>query len=212
MMKRRLFPLVAALAASQLLSACVPLVVGGAAVGGVMMYTDRRTSGAQVEDQSIEAKASSRVSELLGDRAHVNVTSYNRVVLLTGEVANDADRESIAREVRAVENVRDVINETEVRGKSSLASRSSDVLVTSKVKATLMDAPDVQGSAFKVVTERGVVYLMGRVTERELNRATELVRSIGGVEKVVRCAEVISEAELRDIQPPQMDSASSPAR
>lgn len=207
----RILTLASLLATTQLLSACAPLLIGGAAVGGALMYTDRRTSGAQVEDEAIEAKSYNRIREALGDRGHVNVTSYNRVVLLTGELPTEADRDAVARAVSGVENLRSVVNETAVMPNSSLGSRSSDLLVTSKVKATLFDAKDVQGHAFKVVTERGVVYLMGIVTEREIHRATELARSISGVEKVVRVTEVVSEDALKALQPaPAASGAAQP--
>ncbi|WP_374430328.1 BON domain-containing protein [Ideonella dechloratans] len=197
----RIVTLASLLAATQLLSACAPLLIGGAAVGGALMYTDRRTSGAQVEDEAIEAKSYNRIRQAIGDRGHVNVTSYNRLALLTGEVPSESDRTAVANAVAGVENLRSVTNEIAVMPNSSLTSRSSDAIVTSKVKATLFDAKDVQGNAFKVVTERGTVYLMGVVTERELNRATELARSISGVDKVVRVAEVVSEEQLKALQP-----------
>ncbi|MCO5978602.1 BON domain-containing protein [Ideonella oryzae] len=205
----RIVTLASLLAASQLLSACAPLLIGGAAVGGALMYTDRRTSGAQVEDEAIEAKAYNRIRQAIGDRGHVNVTSYNRLALLTGEVPSETDRTAVANAVAGVENLRSITNEVVVMPNSSLGSRSSDAIVTSKVKATLFDAKDVQGNAFKVVTERGTVYLMGVVTERELNRATELARSISGVEKVVRVAEVVSEEQLKALQPAPAPAASA---
>jgi osmotically-inducible protein OsmY len=189
------------LAAGALLTACAPLVVGGAVVGGTLMYVDRRTSGAQVDDQGIEVKASNRLSEIVGDRAHVNVTSYNRTVLITGEVANEADRLAIEQAIQRIENVRSTVNEMAVMAASSIGSRSNDTILTSKVKATFVDTRDLQSNAFKVVTERAVVYLMGRVTEREATRAAEVTRSIGGVQKVVRVFEVITEAELANITP-----------
>ena len=205
----RIVTLASLLAATQLLSACAPLLIGGAAVGGALMYTDRRTSGAQVEDEAIEAKSYNRIRQAIGDRGHVNVTSYNRLALLTGEVPSESDRTAVANAVAGVENLRSVTNEIAVMPNSSLTSRSSDAIVTSKVKATLFDAKDVQGNAFKVVTERGTVYLMGVVTERELNRATELARSISGVDKVVRVAEVVSEEQLKALQPAPAPAASA---
>ncbi len=190
----------AVLGAAAWFSGCAPLVVGGAAVGGALVATDRRTSGTQLEDQAIELKAGNRVGEVLGERGHVNLTSYNRTLLITGEVPSDADRQAVDRAVAGVENLRSVVNELGVLGNSSLTSRSSDAIVTSKVKATFVDAKDLQSNAFKVVTERGTVYLMGRVTEREATRATELARNIGGVEKVVRVFEILSESELANLQ------------
>jgi osmotically-inducible protein OsmY len=184
-----------------LLAGCAPLIVGGAMVGGTMVMMDRRTTGSQVDDQAIELKAANRVGELLGDRAHVNVTSYNRTVLITGEAPTETDRSAVEQAVQRVENVRSIVNEVGVMAPSSLASRSNDAILTSKVKATFVDARDLHANAFKVVTERSNVYLMGRVTEREANRASELARAVAGVQKVVRVFEVISEAELADSAP-----------
>ncbi|HEU5294883.1 MAG TPA: BON domain-containing protein [Burkholderiaceae bacterium] len=192
--------LAAALAALQL-SACAPLVVGGAMVGGTMVAIDRRTTGTQLEDQSIESKASNRVRELMGDRAHVNVTSYNRAVLLTGEAPTEADKAAIEQAVQRVENVRSTVNELAVMLPSSMSTRSNDSFLTTKVKATYVDAKDLQANAFKVVTERSNVYLMGRVTEREATRATDLARTVSGVQKVVRVFEIVTEAELAEVQP-----------
>ena len=183
------------------LSACAPLVLGGAMVGSVLMATDRRSSGAQVEDQAIELKAINRVREVVGDRAHVSTTSYNRMVLLTGEVPNEADKAAVEQSVARIENVRSTVNDLAIAGNSSLTSRSNDTILTSKVKASFVDARDMLSNAFKVVTERGTVYLMGRVTEREATRAADLARSVSGVQKVVRVFEVVTEAELADLQP-----------
>jgi len=193
--------LAAALATTTLLGACAPLLIGGAMVGGSMMAVDRRTSGTQVEDQAIELKAGSRIGEALADRGHVSTTSYNRMVLVTGEVPTEADKTTVQDTVSRIDNVRSVVNEITVAGTSSLTSRSSDVLITSKVKASMVDAKDVQANSFKVVTERGVVYLMGRVTEREAGRATDIARGVSGVQKVVRLFEVITDAELANVQP-----------
>ena len=182
------------------LSACAPIIIGGAVVGSLMV-SDRRTTGTQIEDEGIELRASSRINENLGDRVHVNVTSYNRQVLLTGEVPNAQDKQLAEQVVAKVENVRSIVNELAVLGHSTLTQRSSDVLVTGKVKARLVDASDLYANAFKVVTERGTTYLMGRVTQREANRATDIARATGGVQKVVRLLEVISEEELQSLLP-----------
>ena len=184
-----------------MLSACVPLIVGGAAVGGALVATDRRTSGAQLEDEGIELRSIGRINENLGSRVHVNVTSYNRMVLLSGEVPTAQDKQLVEQIVSRVENVRSVANELAVLGASSLTQRSSDALITGKVKAAMVDTKDLFANAFKVVTERGVVYLMGRVTQREADRATEIARSTGGVQKVVRLLEIISEEELQRTLP-----------
>jgi osmotically-inducible protein OsmY len=193
--------LAAALAASILMSACAPLIVGGAMIGGTLMVTDRRTSGAQIEDQAIELKSMNRIRDVIGDRGHVSTTSYNRQVLITGEVGSEADKTAVEQAVQKVENVRSTVNELAVIGTSSLASRSSDAIVTSKVKASFVDSADLSANVVKVVTERGTVYLMGRVTEREASRATELARGVGGVQKVVRLFEIITDQELADLQP-----------
>ena len=182
------------------LSACAPMMVGGA-VMGTLMATDRRTSGMQVEDEGIELKGASRIRENLGERGHVNVSSYNRQVLLTGEVPSAQDKQLVEQILSKVENVRSVVNELGVQENTSLSQRSSDSLVTGKVKASMVDAQDLFANSFKVVTERGTTYLMGRVTQREANRATDLVRSIEGVKKVVRVVEIISEEELQRLQP-----------
>ncbi|MBQ0959065.1 BON domain-containing protein [Ideonella sp. 4Y11] len=189
--------LLSALALSGLLAGCAPLLLGGAAVGGALMYKDRRTTGTQLEDEGIELKAAARLRERLGDKAHLNVTSYNRIALVTGEVASDADRAAIDEVVTKVENVRSVVNESAVMGITSMTARSNDLIITSRVKAALIDANDLPVTAVKVVTERGVVYLLGRVTEREATRATDVARGVSGVAKVVKVFESITEDELK---------------
>jgi len=183
---------------SAALSGCAALIVGGA-LGTALMVSDRRTSGVQIEDQSIELKALTRIRETVGDRGHISATSYNRTLLLTGEVASEADRTALEQSLSRIENLRSTVNELAVMGSSSMTSRSSDTVITSRVKASYLDAKDLQANAIKVVTERGTVYLMGRVTEREATRATELARGISGVQKVVRVFEVLTEAELTDL-------------
>lgn len=177
------------------LSACAPLVLG-TAVGGAFVATDRRTSGMQLEDQTIEIKASNRIKDAIGDLGHVNVNAYNRWILLTGEVPTEADKAGAEKAARAVENVSNVYNELTVSLNSSLGSRSSDVLLAGKVKATLVDARDIISNAFSVVVERGDVFIMGLVTEREANRAAELAASVKGVNRVVKVMQIISEDEL----------------
>ena len=189
----------AAVGASTALTGCAGLLVGGA-VGGALVAADRRTSGAQLEDQGIELKAELRLRETLGSRAHVNVTSYNRLVLITGEVPTPEDRAAVEQLVSRLDNVRSIVNELAVMGNSSLTARSSDAIVTAQVKGRFIDAKDVQASAIRVVTERGVVHLMGRVTEKEAARAAEIARGAPGVQKVVRVFEIITEAELARLQ------------
>lgn len=204
----------AAVAAATLLGACAPVIIGGAAVGGAMVASDRRTSGAQVDDQGIEMKAGQRITQAIGDKGHVNVTSFNRQVLLTGEVPSDADKAAAEQAVARIENVKTVINELAVQPNSSLGTRSNDALITSKLKATYVDSRDLFANAYKVVTERGVVYLMGRVTDREATRGANLARNVSGVQKVVTLFEIISEDELAQVRvvtsPPPAASGPKP--
>lgn len=193
-------------------SACAPLIVGGA-MTGALMATDRRTSGAQVEDQGIELRAGNRLREQIGQRGNVSVTSYNRQVLLTGEVASEQDKALAETTVAGVENVRSVVNELDVLGASSLTQRSSDTLITGRVKAAMIDARDLPASAVKVLTTRGTVYLMGRLTQREADRATEITRNTQGVQRVVRVLEIISEEELARLLPkPSESEKAAPAK
>ena len=211
-MNRTACTLLAAAALAAGLSACAPLVVGGAVMGG-MMATDRRTTGTQVEDEGIELRAVNRIRETLGDRAHVNVTSFNRQVLLTGEVPTAQDGATVDQIVAGVTNVRGVVNDLAEMPSTSLGQRSNDVLITGKVRASFVDAKDIFASAYKVVTERNVVYLMGLVTPREATRATEIARGVGGVSKVVRVFEMITEDDLRraSTQPPPTVTTDSPS-
>ncbi len=181
------------------LSGCAPLLIGGAA-GTALVVSDRRTPGILIEDQTIEVRARNIIREQVGTRVRVDITSYNRQVLLTGEVPNAQDKEIVERQVSRVDNVRAVVNELSVANTQSLWDRSSDTLITGRVKAALIDVK-VQVNAVNVTTERGVVYLMGRVTQAEANRATEAARSISGVQRVVRIFEILSEEELRKLQP-----------
>ncbi|MBV8502008.1 MAG: BON domain-containing protein [Paucibacter sp.] len=190
-----------ALSAVLSLNACAPLIVGGAMVGGAMVATDRRSSGAQLEDQAIQLKAASRIKDQLGDKIHLDVNSYNRIVLLSGEVNSEAARDQATAIAKGVENVSDVLNELAVGPASSLSTRANDTLLNTKVKATLVDAKDLVSSAFDIVVQRGNVYLMGRVTEREAKRSTDLIRTIDGVKRVVRCFEIITEEQLDQLQP-----------
>lgn len=206
--------LAAALLCSAILAAlpaCVPLLIGGAVVGGTLVATDRRTSGAQLEDEGIELRSLNRIRESLVERAHVNVASYNRQVLLTGEVPSEQDKALAEQAVSRVENVQKIVNELAVMGNSSLIQRSSDSLVTGRVKASLVDAKDLYANAFKIVTERGVTHMMGRVTQREADRATEIARQTTGVQKVVRIFEVIADEDLQR-QLPAATKAAPPAK
>jgi osmotically-inducible protein OsmY len=198
MLQGPLGKLAAALALAGASAGCAPLLLGGAVIGGGLVVTDRRTTGIQVEDEGIELRAASRVRGL-ATLGQVSVTSYNRTVLLTGEVPGEAEKVAVAQAVRQVENVREVINELVVAPNSPLGSRSNDAILSGKVKATFVDAKDLQANAFKVVAERGVIFLMGRVTEREAARGAELAASVSGVQKVVRVLELLTEQQLAEL-------------
>ena len=184
------------------LSGCVEMIVGGAVMGAVAS-ADRRTLGAQTEDKAITVKAELRVPKIAGADAHVNIASFNRKVLLTGEVADAAAKATVEREVRGIEGVQSIANELDISGPSSYTARSSDALITTKVKASLVDMKTISAVSFKVVTERGAVYLMGRVTEREGQLAADIARGVSGVQKVIKIFEYITEDELRALQPPK---------
>lgn len=197
------------LAAAGLLTACEALLIGGAVVGTGMVMTDRRTPGIQLEDQTIANKAASRV-KALATLGRINVSSFNRVVLLTGEVPTEADKAAVEQAVAGVENVRAVVNELAVMPNASFATWSSDAVLAAKVKAAFVDADDLQANALRVVAERGIVYLMGRVTPHEATRAAEVARSVPGVQRVVTIFETLTEQELAAIEKSAPAPASAP--
>ena len=199
-LSRPLSTLIAAAALCTSLAGCAPLLVGGAAVGGAMVVTDRRSSGVQLEDETIELKAGQRIRSVAGERSHVNVTSYQRQVLLTGEVYNEADKAAIEAAIGKIDGVKSVVNDLAVMWPSSTSERSRDLLLVGKIKATFVDAAGLASNAFTVVAERGVVYLMGRVTEEEATRAIELARTVPGAVKVVRLVDVITPEQRRNIK------------
>ena len=178
------------------LQGCVAVVAAGA-VGGAVATADRRTLGAQTEDKSIVVKGEANIPGVVPQGSHVNVTSFNRKVLLSGEVPDEASKAAAEREIKSLPGVEAVYNELAISGSSNFSSRSGDALVTSKVLASLVDAKDLYSSAFKVTTERGIVYMMGRVTEREGKRAADIASGVSGVQKVVTLYEYISEEELK---------------
>ena len=182
-------------------AACAPLAVGGAALTGAMVVGDRRSSGAQLDDQGIELRAANRLRDQMGSRARISVTSYNRRALLTGEVANTRDKELAETIVKQVDNVAIVHNELDVANSPTFTEKGEDILLTGKVKAALLDTKQVSSNAFKVVSERGTVFLMGRVTQREADIATQVARTTKGAQRVVRLLEIISEEELARIAP-----------
>ena len=195
-------------AAAPLLSGCF----GAAAVGmgtGVMLAVDRRPTETLLTDEGIEVRGANRINDKLGNRAHVNVTSFNRSALLTGEVPDAAARAEAEKLLGGVPNVKTISNELQVAGVSSFGSRSSDSYITSKVKARFVDASQFSANHVKVVTEAGAVYLIGLVTQREADAAVEVARTTGGVMKVVRLFEIIGEEEARRIDNPATGTAAT---
>ena len=190
-----------------LASCAAPLMFGGV-IGGAMVASDRRTTGIQVEDETIEQRSATAMRENFGSKEHISITSYNRQVLITGEVSSDMVRRQVESLIGRVENVRAVVNELVVGPASSTSERASDAILVAKVKASMVDTEDVFANVYKVVGERGTIYLMGRVTQREAKRATDVVRGVSGVKRVVRVFEYITEDELRAMQPKRSDSQS----
>lgn len=204
--------LFAAMASVPVLQGCFPLAaVGGVGVGA--MVNDRRTSGTQIDDEGIELRGSNRISDRFGDKAHVNVTSFNRSVLLTGEVSNEASKAEIEKIVAGVANVRGITNEIAVAGSSALSSRANDSYLTSKVKARFVDANYFNPFHVKVVTENSNVYLLGIVTEQEAKLATDIARTTGGVRKVVRLFDYCKTTDdLCRPPPPSTESIKTPPK
>ena len=189
-MNRTLVLGLALAAALPVLQGCAPLAVGAAAGGALVMAGDRRTTGIYIEDENIEWKALARIREVV-PAAHVNATSYNRKVLLTGEAPSDAEKKKVEDAVRAVPSVVDVTNEVQVAGASSLASRGSDSLITSNVKVRMVNNGKFSPNHVKVITEGGTVYLMGLVSQAEGDAAAEVARTTSGVTRVVKVFEYI---------------------
>ena len=177
------------------LSGCFPVVATGV-VAGALSISDRRTTGAQTEDAAIELKAFNRFREQFkSDKVSLSVVSFNRIALVTGVVPDAATKAEAARLVSGIDNVRSVLNEISIGAPTSLKTYGSDVVLTTRVKASFIDRKDLQANLVKVYTEAGVVYLMGLVTEREANIAAEIASKVPGVLRVVRAFEIISEAE-----------------
>ena len=175
------------------ISGCVPVAAVGVGAGA-LVFSDRRPTETYIADEAIETRTANRIGEKFGDRNHVNVTSYNHVVLLTGEVQTEAARNEVQKLAASVPNVRAITNELVVAGPSSLGARSNDAYITSKVKARFIEANKFATNHVKVVTEAGVVYLLGLVTRKEADDATAIARSISGVRKVVRVFEYRTQA------------------
>ncbi|MBN8475029.1 BON domain-containing protein [Sulfuritalea sp.] len=203
-----------------LLALCLPALAGcfgAAAVGvgtGALLITDRRNSETYVTDQGLELRAGTRISERHGDKVHVNVTSYNRMLLLTGEAPNAQVKADIEKLAAGVPNVRAITNELAIAGPSSFGARSNDTYITSKVKARFVDAGKFSPNHVKVVTEGSVVFLLGLVTQVEANDAVEIARTTGGVQKVVRVFETISpeQAKALDNKPEPRDARAEPKK
>ncbi|HEY0877799.1 MAG TPA: BON domain-containing protein [Zeimonas sp.] len=195
---RRSLLVAAVLATSLGASGCIPVVATGAAVG-TLAALDRRTVGAQTEDQAIELKAAMQIRERIG--SGVSVTSYNRKVLLTGQVANEADKRTAEAIVAELSNVRSIHNELQVSGVPSLSTSAADAAITARVKAAFVDATDLQANTIKVVTEAGTVYLMGLVSRREAGRAAQVASRVAGVQRVVTVFEYITEEEVARAKP-----------
>ena len=193
-----------------LASCAAPLMFGGV-IGGAMVASDRRTTGIQVEDETIEQRSATAIRENFGSKEHISITSYNRQVLITGEVSSDTVRRQVESLIGRVENVRAVVNELVIGPASSVGDRASDALLVAKVKASMVDTEDVFANVYKVVGERGTIYLMGRVTQREATRATDVVRAVQGVQRLVRVLDIISEEELARTQPKPAPAA-APAK
>ena len=172
-----------------LLQGCGVAVVGAGSAAAITALEDRRTSGTQIEDEGIELRAGNRISERFGGKAHVSVTAFNRWVLVTGEVPDEAAKREIEKIVLAVPNVRGAANELQVAGASTLGSRTNDAYITSKVKARFVEARKFNAVHVKVVTEAAAVFLLGVVTAREAEDAVQLARTTGGVRKVVKIFE-----------------------
>lgn len=187
---KRTFNLIAALALASQITACVPVVVGGAAAGGAIA-ADRRTSGVYIEDENIALKASKNIADALGETAHVNITSFKGNVLLTGEVTNNEAKSKAENIAKATASVRNITNELVVAPKTPISSRANDAYLTSKIKAQFVSENRFQANYVKVVTENSVVYLLGSVTQAEADAAVEIARNTSGVTKVVKVFELM---------------------
>jgi osmotically-inducible protein OsmY len=195
---RRTLLVAAVLAASLGAAGCLPVVATGAAVG-TLAALDRRTVGAQTEDQAIELKAAAQIRDRIG--SGVSVTSFNRKVLLTGQVANERDKRTAEAIVAELPNVRSIHNELQVAGVPSLSTSAADSAITARVKAAFLETADLQANTIKVVTESGTVYLMGLVSRREADRAAQVASRVAGVQRVVTVFEYITEEEAARAKP-----------
>lgn len=194
--KQSLATIALCLVTATALQGCIGLAVGGAVVG-TLAATDRRTLASQAADKEIAIKGDLRLKNIVGDKGSVSINSFNRKVLLTGEVPSEDMKTTVEREIASLEGVESIVNELAVMQVSTFSQRNNDSFITGKVKASFVDARDLSSNVLKVNTERGVVYLMGRVTQFEGNRAAEIARGVPGVLQVVKVFEYISEDEAR---------------
>lgn len=178
------------------LAGCIGAVAVGAGAGALVMV-DRRSSETILTDEGIELRTETRINEKFESKIHINVTSFNRMVLLTGEVPTEAAKIEVEKIARGVPNVKSISNELAVAGTSSFGGRSNDSYITSKVKARFVDANKFNAANVKVVTEAGVVFLLGIVTQAEADAAVEIARTTTGVQKVVRVFEIVSPEQAR---------------
>jgi len=179
----------------------VPAIMAGGAAVGTMVATDRRTPGAVVEDRGIETKAALRVREALGDAVHVNVSSYNRTALITGEVPDEKRKAQVEKIVRDIENAQKTLNELAVMDNTPMTARVSDGILASRIRAALIDEKNLIANAFKITVERGVVYVQGRATAKEIALMTDIVSGLNGVTRVVRILDTLSEQDLEGMLP-----------
>lgn len=189
---RRLLQATALAAAVLALGGCIEAAIVGGAASGALVATDRRPAEVVLGDERVELNANNRITTRFGDKIHINVTSFNYTVLLTGEVPDAKTKAEIERMASEVERVKAVVNELQIGAQSALTARGNDTYLTGRVKASMVGANKFNANHIKVVTEAGVVFLLGVVTRKEADDATEIARSIGGVQKVVRVFEYVN--------------------
>ncbi len=196
-----------------MLQGCLPVVAASAVSGGALATLDRRSLGTQTDDETVEWKASSRVGEKFSDNVHLNFTSYNRRVLVTGEVPSEEVKGEIERIVAGIPQVQGVYNELAVAPVTSFSTRSNDSYITTRVKSRFVDSGKFSAVHVKVVTEASVVYLLGLVTQREADSAIQVARTTSDVKKVVNLLEIISDAKARelDVRMPEQRPPAPPA-
>lgn len=199
------------LAAATLLQGCMPLMIARSGVTSALVITDRRTIGSQIEDRTISLKGEAAAHDIVGERGHVNVASFNRLALITGEVPDEDTRLLVEIAVANIPNIRGIINELALGEPSSLDSRSRDSLITAQVTARFVNTEGLYSNSRKTVTERGTVYLMGCLTEREGRIAAKIASTVPGVQRVVKVFEYITEEELKNMQAAYAPDAQIPS-